>query len=128
MKHPTEKTDSLEGQPGAHGDDPSQRVGILQEITASSTRIRPSYHPIFDKFESKHVTQFLTDTHQLRSTNRWFHLAYAIIGVSIFAFLSWFLLPEWPELYFDILMFLGVFAAGGAGGYGLKSWQSQRRS
>ena len=80
------------------------------------------------KFEPQHITQFLTDTHQLRSTDRWFRLTYTIIGVAVFGGLSWFILPEWSDLYFDILMFLGVFTAGGAGGYGLKSWQNQRRS
>ena len=48
-----------------------QRVGEsdsrlrVQEIFASVARSSgPAYHPIFEKFESEHVSQFLTQTHE----------------------------------------------------------------
>ena len=117
-----------------------QRVGKsesrlqVQEIFASVARSSgPAYHPIFEKFESQHVSQFLTQTHeadreerQLRRGNRWFRLGYAVIGVCIFVFLTWFLLPAHADLYLEILKVLGIFGAGAAGGYGLRAYQDRR--
>lgn len=117
-----------------------QRVGKsdsrlqVQEIFASVARSSgPAYHPIFEKFESEHVSQFLTQTHeadreerQLRRGNRWFRLGYVAIGVFIFVFLTLFLLPAHSDLYLEILKVLGIFGAGAAGGYGLRAYQDRR--
>lgn len=103
----------------------------------SAMRIGPSYHPIFDKFGAGHVTQFLdnrqqqrNNEHQLRVMDRQYRMGYTLIGVVVFgaAFggLSWALLPEQAELYFDILSYFGTLVAGGFGGYGIKSWRDQR--
>lgn len=105
----------------------------LQEFAASFARISgPVYHPIFDKFESKHVSQFLDQTHeadreerQLRREDRRFRFGYVLIGVGIFLFLTWFLLPDHAVLYLEILKALGIFGAGAAGGYGLRAYQER---
>lgn len=107
---------------------------VAQEIVASFARSGPVFHPIFDKFGPEHVTQFLRQTHEVdigeqqrRKSNRWFRLTYVLVGVAVFGFLTWFLLPDQSELYLRILEYLGIFAAGGAGGYGLKAYQDSRR-
>lgn len=107
---------------------------IASALEASFARSGSAYHPIFDKFESEHVTRFLAQVHeqdigelQLRRSNRWFRLVYFLVGVAVFGFLTFFLLPDRADLYFEILKGLGIFAAGGAGGYGLKVYQDQRR-
>lgn len=94
-----------------------------------SVRSCPACHPIFDKFESQHVTQFLKDSfesdaarHQTLRSNRWFRLAYFGLGVALFVFLTLLLLPDRSDLYFQILQGLGLFASGLAGGYGIKSY------
>lgn len=107
---------------------------VVQEIVAGFARSGPVFHPIFDKFSSEHVAQFLRQTHeadigeqQLRKSNRWFRLAYVLVGIAVFVFLTLLLLPEQANLYLEILKGLGIFAAGTAGGYGLKAYQDSRR-
>lgn len=119
-------------QPRADKADP--RPQVFQEIVASFARSSgPVYHPIFEKFESEHVSQFLTQTHetdreerQLRRGDRWFSLGYVSIGVAIFIFLTLLLLPDHAALYLEILKALGIFGAGAAGGYGLRAYQDRR--
>lgn len=95
-------------------------------------RSGPEYHPIFDKFQPEHVTQFLKDTaesdiakHKMHMGNRWFRFAYVGIATAVFVFLTVYLLPEHSELYFQFLQGLGVFVAGLAGGYGIRSYQEK---
>ena len=119
-------------EPDANG--PANKgTRLIQEFFASSIRSGPAHHPIFDKFESEHVTQFLKDTsesenskQQFRSSNRWFRLFYVILGIGVFVFLTRLLMPDQSELYFQLLQGLGLFCGGFAGGYGLKSYQDQR--
>ena len=98
-----------------------------------AVRSGPVYHPIFDKFETQHVTQFLEDAsesdaakHKMRMGNRWFRLAYVGTAVAMFIFLTIYLSPEHSDLYFQLLQGLGIFAAGLAGGYGIKSYQEKQ--
>ena len=106
---------------------------VFQEFVASVARSSgPAYHPIFDKFESGHVSKFLDQTHeagreerQIRREDRRFRFGYVLIGVGIFVFLTWFLLPDHAALYLEILKALGIFGAGAAGGYGLRAYQER---
>ena len=107
---------------------------VVQEIVAGFSRSGPAYHPVFDRFGPEHVTQFLKQTHeqdigeqQLRKSNRWFRFAYVLSGIFVFVFLTMFLLPDQADLYLRILEYFGVFAAGIAGGYGLKAYQDSRQ-
>ena len=106
---------------------------IMQEMVMSTVRSGPVYHPIFDKFETQHVTQFLKDSsesdaakHKMRMGNRWFRLAYVVLATVVFIFLTMFLLPDQSDLYFQILQGLGLFVAGLAGGYGIRSYQEKQ--
>lgn len=127
MNESAQETGSYEKQPELGRDESPQPLDVITQRMASFTRVGVSHHPVFDKFEPQHVTQFLTNTHKNQSADRWFRLTYTLIGVAVFIMLSLFLLPQWADIYFDILMYAGIFTAGGAGGYGLKSWRSQRR-
>ena len=113
---------------------PAEAAAMVTALQASFTRSGPSYHPIFDKFGPEHTTQFLAQTHEqdmgelrIQTSNRWFRLAYVLIGVAVFVFLTFLLLPDHADLYFEILMGLGIFAAGIAGGYGIKAYQDRNR-
>ena len=130
-------SEDLQNENTAQGLDSSKPQGgtsrIVQEMFMGAVRSGPVYHPIFEKFESQHVTQFLKDTsesdaakHKMRMGNRWFRLAYVGIAVAIFIFLTTFLLPAHSELFFQLLHGLGIFAAGLAGGYGIKSYQDRQ--
>lgn len=92
-----------------------------------------SVHPLFDKFESQHVTQFLEQSFEsdvarrkTARSDRWFRLLYVGLGVGVFAFLTALLLPDQPALYFRILQGIGVFGAGLAAGYGIRAYQAGR--
>ena len=106
----------------------------LQDVVASFFQgSSATYHPIFDKFQTEHVTQFLDQTseadtqeRQLRRTDRWFRLVYVLLATAIFVFLTLYLLPDHAALYIEILKSLGIFGAGVAGGYGIKTYQEQR--
>ena len=106
----------------------------LQDVVASFFQgSSAAYHPIFDKFQTEHVTQFLNQTseadtqeRQLRRSDRWFRLVYVLLATAVFAFLTLYLLPDHAALYIEILKSLGIFGAGVAGGYGLKTYQEQR--
>ena len=98
-----------------------------------TVRSGPAYHPIFDKFDSEHVTQFLRDSFEsdaarqrTHRSNRWFRLAYVALGVALFIFLTLSLLPDRSDLYFQILQGLGLFGSGLAGGYGIRSYQASK--
>lgn len=111
-------------------------VGVVQQLYAAFSRTSgPAHHPIFEKFESEHVTQFLSQAHEtdqeerdVRRSNRWFHLGYTILGLGVFVFLTVLLLPKQSELYTEIMKTVCIFAGGVAGGYGLKAYQDQRKS
>ncbi len=92
------------------------------------------HHPIFGKFEPEHVTQFLTnvrereqDESHYKKGGRWFRLAYVLIGIGVFVFLTLLLLPDQSDLYFQILKGIGIFGAGIAGGYGIKTYMDRKR-
>ena len=66
---------------------------IQEFVAAFAKRSGPAYHPIFEKFESQHVSQFLTqvreedrEERQFRGGNRWFRLGYVGISVGVFLF------------------------------------------
>lgn len=99
----------------------------------STVRSSPSCHPLFDKFEARHVTQFLNQSfesdaakHKTLRGDRWFRLAYVILGVGVFAYLTVQLLPSRSDLYLQMLRGIGLFGSGLAGGYGLRAYQDRR--
>ena len=115
-----------------------QALGELRQVAgkmvAAFAHSGPAYHPIFDKFDRDHVTQFIQQMREqdngeraLRKGNRWFRLIYVLVGVAVFVFLTLLLLPEQADLYFELLKGLGFTVAGAAGGYGLKAYQDLRR-
>lgn len=128
--------DSEQGrQVPSKNEPPVEVTRWLEASFASVAQSSHAYHPIFEKFEAEHVSQFLENAHEqdlekarFQKSNRWFWMGYTLIGVGIFVFLTLFLLPERSDLYFDILKSLGIFGAGAAGGYGLKTYQDRRRT
>ena len=112
---------------------PSMTARFVQETITSAVRSGPAYHPIFDKFEAQHVTQFLKDLaehdaakHRMLMGNRWFRLAYVGIAIIVFIFMTIYMLPEQSDLYFQFLQGVGLFVSGLAGGYGIRSYREKR--
>lgn len=97
---------------------------------------QPIQHPVFEKFESKHVTQFLENSHAVdvevqrqRSTDRNYAFAYFLTGVLVFLIvffgLAYYLLPENLGAFIDFVVPTVTFVVGGFGGYG---WAHRRSS
>lgn len=104
----------------------------MKGIDMGSVRSRHSVHPLFDKFESRHVTQFLKQSFEsdvakrkAARSDRWFRLICVSLGLGGFAFLTALLLPERSDLYLRTLQGMGVFGAGLAAGYGIRACQSR---
>lgn len=107
---------------------------ISREISSFFAQSGQRYHPIFDKFGPEHVSQFLKNSHERDtatrrqlSTDRNYTLAYFVVIVGIFIFLAVFLLPDNREIFVEILKAVGIFIAGGFGGYGLHAYRSESR-
>ena len=114
--------------------EPTRVRTAIVEAFATKVSSGPAVHPIFQKMKSGHVTQVLEgayardrDRARQLSTDRWFRLVYAALGVGMFVFLTVWLLPSQADLYVKLLQGLGLFFAGGAGGYGLKTYRSRKR-
>jgi hypothetical protein len=108
-------------------------VREMFEMMAVSTMA--PHHPIIDKFKDEHVQQFLDNDrietqneYRLRSTNRWFYLAYFVLSLVALGTLFRFLLPGNKDLLVDLLKILLAFAAGVTGGFGLKTQLDKRKS
>lgn len=108
---------------------------ISHEMSAFIAQSGRRYHPVFDKFEPEHVSQFLKNSHERDtatrrqlSTNRNYAFAYFVVIVGIFIFLAVFLLPDNKELFVEILKAIGYVTVGGFGGYGLHGYISENRN
>ena len=117
------------------GVQPPRLVRQLVAHFAAISRTGTEHHPIFDKFESEHVSQFLSQSHQqeqderqFERSNRWFRVLYTLMGLGVFMFMTLFLLPEHESLYFELLKGFGIFAAGVAGGYGIRAYRDASRA
>ncbi len=106
------------------------RKSFMMEIARSS---RPATHPLFDKFKSDHIHKFLDyiqrdddNEYKLRSSNRWFHLTYTLIGIGLFVFLLVYLLPTDRTLLADIFKVLLGAIGGFGGGYGYSRLRQRR--
>ena len=117
-------------------EEPATRHNIIsREMSAFIAESGRRHHPIFDKFEPEHVSQFLKNSHERDtatrrqlSTNRNYTLTYFLIIVGIFIFLTIVLLPENKEFFVEILKAIGYVTVGGFGGYGWHVHRSESRN
>ncbi|MCF8316909.1 MAG: hypothetical protein K9I71_12330 [Ignavibacteriales bacterium] len=101
----------------------SFRMAMMQ-----SSSIGRVTHPLFEKFNEKHIDKFLDysqrdddNIYKLKSSNRWFYLLYTLIALGFIIFLITFLLPLDKEMFTEILKLTVTFAGGVGSGYGIKS-------
>lgn len=93
----------------------------------------PKPNPLLDKIDSDHIHKLLDYTreegksaHRMRSSNRWFQLAYTLLAISAGALMIIYLLPLDKQLLVDILKVLVGFAGGLGSGLGLKSYWNKK--
>jgi len=111
---------------------PSQVRGFLMQMTHRSGG--PFPHPLFEKFKSEHVGQFLEITREenmreysLASRAQVFRLVFAALIVAFLVFLVLFLAPSNKDILTDILKILAVFAGGFGAGFGTRSFMQKER-
>jgi len=93
----------------------------------------PSPNPLLEKFTDEHIHKYLDyiqrdDDHEfeLRSSSRWFHSFYLIMGLASFLFLVIYLAPIDKALLSDIIKVIVAFAGGLGSGFGLKAYLDKK--
>lgn len=106
---------------------------VRMMMSASSGHVR-SGHPLFEKFTDDHVHKYLDyiqkdddNAFALQRSNRWFHLAYVLIGIGLFVFLMVYLVPKDKAMFDQIFKMLVAFAGGFGGGYGVKTFRDRTK-
>ena len=116
---------------------PSVEISKSTEAILESIVMRsgPERHPVFDKFEPEHVTQFLDNSYKLESAEgnfrrggRWFIFLLISLAVAVFVFLTIFLVPDHLDVYTEILKIILAFLGGMGAGYGVKTYRERRES
>lgn len=97
---------------------------FLAMFSRSSSGPRP--HPLFEKFKDEHIDKYLDyvqrdDDHEydLKRTNRWFYLFYAVVAIAVFILAVVYLLPRDKELLQTLIQLIVVLGGGIGAGYGL---------
>jgi len=103
------------------------------QIMMTSSMGGPSHNPLLDKFKDEHIHKYLDyiqrdDDHlfELRSSSRWFHSFYILLGLGSFLFLVIYLAPLDKVLLSDIIKILVSFAGGLGSGFGLKAYLDKK--
>lgn len=112
---------------------PPKIRSTFMALMQSSTRSISS-HPLFDKFDEKHIHKFLdylqeddNNRFKLKSSSRYFTLIYVCLVIAVIVFLVVYLLPANKELLVDILKTAVGFFAGVGSGFGLKSHLDKKK-
>ncbi|MCX5905320.1 MAG: hypothetical protein NTV89_18040 [Proteobacteria bacterium] len=94
----------------------------------------PGFHPIFDKFNEKHIDKFLDYSHsdddnefKLKSSNRYFYFGYSLLCMGIFTFLVVYLLPNNKDLLLELFKLIVIFGGGFGSGFGVKSFLDKKK-
>lgn len=92
----------------------------------------PIPNPFASKLNANHIDKIIEasakdDERRYKNMQqaRKFHLVYFLAGISLFVFLTLFLVGKDSELFKEIVKLFIVFAGGFGAGYGIKSYISQ---
>jgi len=92
----------------------------------------PLLSPLESKINEKHIDKILEikdkyDDNAFKDTQqaRKFHLIYILVGVSIFVFLTLFLVGKDTELFKEILKLFISFVGGMGAGFGIKHYMKK---
>ena len=93
---------------------------------------RPQINPLFEKFTEAHVDKYLDyiqrdddNEYELRKSNRWFYLAYFVLGLVALSAAVIYILPK-DKAFLEMILQILIALAGGIGaGYGLSKYRSK---
>ena len=98
------------------------------QMSMSMQRIGPMPHPLADKLNDGHIDKILEIAEKGdalarkdRSESRRYALAYVVGGVSLFVFLTVYLVGPHTEIYRELLEYFLAFLGGLGGGYWIRS-------
>jgi len=114
--------------------EPARKMFQMQMAMMQTFSKKMPGHPFLEKLTPEHINKLLDYSYQdgenqfrFKSSNRWFHLAYTILGIGSLLSLIFYLTPIDKDLLTEFLKLLIVFASGLGSGYGLKSYQEKKR-
>lgn len=94
----------------------------------------PRPNPIVSKLNEKHIDTILElagkddeRSHEDVKTARLYNLIYAVLGVGVFIFVTYFLAQSNTELYQEVLKLFAIFAGGFGGGFGVKAYIDRKK-
>lgn len=105
------------------------------EMAFSMQRVSGSMpNPIMEKITDKHIDKILDLGEKEENNNfentkisRRYTMAYVIIAIALFVFLTVFLLKDNRDVYLEILKFAIAIAGGFGSGYGTKAYLDRRK-
>jgi len=110
-------------------DIPHEIGKTIQAFSAMvQSQAQPPINPLFSKFTESHIDKYLdyihqddNNAHELKKTNRGYHLAYFLITLIAIGLAIYYILPKDKEFLMHIIQIILAFAGGGGVGYGIKS-------
>jgi hypothetical protein len=111
---------------------PPEMGTVIKAWTAMFSQVSGPFNPLLSKFKDEHIKQYLDGAqadsnhdYDLRKSNRWFYLVYAILGLAIFAGGVAYLLPRDKDLLHDLITIIVVLGGGLGAGYGISRRHQQ---
>jgi len=103
------------------------QVSLRTAFSMQSFSGRPP-SPLLEKLTPEHIDSLIEGSREenardysLVSSSRWFRLAYVIIGVGLFLFVTYFFGQSNESLYVDIIKMLALFGGGFGAGFGFRA-------
>ena len=108
---------------------PPEQIEKITRVMSMSVS-GPMPNPVADKITSEHISKVLENSDKADKRgfegfkiSKKYNLWYSIIGVAFIVFLTLVLKSFGQETFVQGMIIIGSFAAGFAGGYGIKSYK-----
>lgn len=111
----------------------------VREVVKSSIMMQrytgPMPNPLLSKINDKHIDKILdlaekedTNSYNDAQSSKKYGMAYFLIFIAVFIFITLYLAKDDKELFMDILSIVISIAGGFGGGYGYKSYVDSRKN
>jgi len=97
-------------------------------LVSRTTSSDPRHISLFEKFTDEHIDKYLDyiqrdddQEYDLKRTNRWFYLGYALMALGMFVAGVVYLLPRDKDLLIQLIQIIVLIAGGIGAGIGIKS-------
>ncbi len=111
-----------------------ERKEISRIMMSSSSMMGRMPNPMMEKITPEHIDKILDHAgksderaYEDHGTSRKFTLAYVLISIALFIFLTLYLVETNKALYLEILKLAITFVGGFGGGFGIKTYIDRNR-